>query len=126
MLYLTAIGADEKSAKMKASVFLHVVGEEALEVYNNFQFQDDADKMELDKILEKFEGYCIPKRNVTFERHRFFTCVQKTGHNAYDIRHRTWNSAHRWHITKTLHMPRLIVVFTSFYAFFFLAPEKKW
>ena len=52
MLYLTAIGADEKSAKMKASVFLHVVGEEALEVYNNFQFQDDADKMELDKILE--------------------------------------------------------------------------
>ena len=76
MLYLTAIGADEKSAKMKASVFLHVVGEEALEVYNNFQFQDDADKMELDKILEKFEGYCIPKRNVTFERHRFFTCAE--------------------------------------------------
>ena len=64
---------------MKASVFLHVVGEDALEVYNNFQFQDDANKMELDKILEKFEDYCIPKRNVTFERHRFFTCVQKTG-----------------------------------------------
>ena len=79
MLYLTAIRADEKSAKMKASVFLHVVGEDALEVYNNFQFQDDANKMELDKILEKFEDYCIPKRNVTFERHRFFTCVQKTG-----------------------------------------------
>ena len=35
--------------------------------------------MELDKILEKFEDYCILKRNVTFERHRFFTWVQKTG-----------------------------------------------
>ena len=61
-----------------ASVFLHVVGEEALEVYNNFQFTEEADKMKLDKILEKFEAYCIPKTNVTFERHRFFTCVQKT------------------------------------------------
>lgn len=78
-LYLTAIGADEESAKTKASVFLHIVGEEALEVYNNFQFQAQADKMSLAKILEKFEEYCIPKRNVTFERHRFFTCVQKTG-----------------------------------------------
>ena len=35
--------------------------------------------MKLDKILDKFEAYCIPKTNVTFERHRFFTCVQKTG-----------------------------------------------
>ena len=46
--------------------------------------------------------------------------------DAYDIRHhtRTWNSAQRWHITKTLHMPRLIVVFTSFYAFI-LALKKS-
>lgn len=78
-LYLTAIGADEESTKTKASVFLHVVGDDALEVYNNFQFQALDDKMKLDKILEKFEEYCIPKRNVTFERHKFFTCVQKTG-----------------------------------------------
>lgn len=80
-LYLAAIGADEKSAKMKASVFLHVVGDEALEVYNNFTFATEADKMKLPKIMEKFEAYCIPKRNVTFERHRFFTCVQKMGEN---------------------------------------------
>ena len=60
-LYLSAISADGKNAKTKASVFLHVVGEEALEVYNNFQFTVEADKMKLDKILEKFEAYCIPK-----------------------------------------------------------------
>ncbi len=64
---------------MKASVFLHVVGDEALEVYNNFTFAADGDKMKLDKIMEKFEAYCISKRNVTFERHRFLTCEQKTG-----------------------------------------------
>ena len=75
-MYLSAVGADEKNAKTKASVFFHVVGEEALKVYNNFQFTEEADKMELDKILEKFEAYCIPKTNVTFERHRFFTCSE--------------------------------------------------
>lgn len=77
-LYLAAIGGDEKCDKMQASIFLHVVGDEALEVYNNFTFSA-KDKMKLNKIMDKFEAYCIPKRNVTFERHRFFTCVQKMG-----------------------------------------------
>lgn len=27
--------------------------------------------------MHKFEEYCIPKCNVTYERHRFFTCVPK-------------------------------------------------
>ncbi|XP_057709985.1 uncharacterized protein K02A2.6-like [Corythoichthys intestinalis] len=52
-LYLAAIGADEKSAKMKASLFLHVVGEEALEVYNNFTFAAEADKMKLSLIKDR-------------------------------------------------------------------------
>lgn len=76
-MYLLAIGL-EASNKKRASVFLHVVGEDALEVYSNFTFAD-GDGMKLDKIMEMFEAYCIPKRNVTFDRHRFFTCVQKTG-----------------------------------------------
>lgn len=57
---------------------MHVVGGDALEVYNNFMFAD-GDGMKLNKIMENFEAYCIPKRNVPFERHRFFTCVQKAG-----------------------------------------------
>lgn len=77
-LYLSAIDADGKEDRVKASMFLHVIGDEALEVYNNFVFEE-GDKMKLDKILQRFEAYCIPKRNVTYERHRFFTCVQKQG-----------------------------------------------
>lgn len=80
-LYLLVIGVDEKSAKTKASVFLHLVGDDALEVYNSFCFQAQADKMQLDKIHEMFEEYCIPKRNVKFERHRFSMCAQKAGGN---------------------------------------------
>uniref|UniRef100_A0A8C4RHI8 Gypsy retrotransposon integrase-like protein 1 n=1 Tax=Erpetoichthys calabaricus TaxID=27687 RepID=A0A8C4RHI8_ERPCA len=77
-VYLAAIGADEKSDKMKTCILLHIIGEEALEIYNNFQF-DQGEHMKLDVILDKFERYCIPKRNVTFERHKFFTCIQKQG-----------------------------------------------
>lgn len=69
-MYLSAIGLN---AKTQAAVFLHVVGDDALEVYNNFTFAD-GDEMKLHKIMENFEAYCIPKRNVTFERHTFFTC----------------------------------------------------
>ena len=55
------------------------MGDEAQEVYYNFNFVEDAveDKMKFPKIMEMFVAYCIPKRSVTFERHRFFTCVGK-------------------------------------------------
>ena len=77
-LYLSATELDGATDKKRASVFLHVVGEDALDVYDNFTFAD-GDGMKLYRIMEMFEAYCIPKRNVTFESHRFFTCAQKTG-----------------------------------------------
>ena len=54
-----------------------MIGEDALEVYNNFTFENDEDKFKVDKISEKFEAYCSPKRNTTYERHKFFTLMQK-------------------------------------------------
>ncbi|KAK0143081.1 hypothetical protein N1851_018781 [Merluccius polli] len=52
---------------------LHPPATLQLTVYHNFTFATEGDKMELAKIMEQFEAYCIPKCNVTFERHRFFT-----------------------------------------------------
>lgn len=78
-MHPAAIGADEKSDRMKASVYLHAVGDEALEIYNNFMFDAERDKIKLEKIMGKLEAYRVPKRNVMYERHRFFTCVQKPG-----------------------------------------------
>ena len=47
MLFLTASGASKKSEETKTSILLHVIGEDALEVYNTFQFAVDGDKMKL-------------------------------------------------------------------------------
>lgn len=66
-LYLTAIGGASKPDKVQSSLFLHVAGE----VYNTFTFEEDDDKHKLTKIMEKFENYCNPKKNITYERYTF-------------------------------------------------------
>ena len=47
------------------------MGEEALEIYNTFSLSTAEQK--LDILFKKFEDYC----NMTFERHKFFTCFQE-------------------------------------------------
>ena len=80
-LYLEASGIMEKDDKQKACLFLHVIGEDELEVYNNFKFEEEADQLKLDKIMELFDRYCNPKKNQTYERHKFFICVQRSDEN---------------------------------------------
>ncbi|XP_030851255.1 uncharacterized protein K02A2.6-like [Strongylocentrotus purpuratus] len=76
-LYNVASGMSKTEEKAQTSMLLHVIGEEALDIYNTFQFEEDTgDEMKLEKVLKKFENYCMPKRNVTFERHKFFTRSQ--------------------------------------------------
>ncbi|KAL4008088.1 hypothetical protein ACER0C_001940 [Sarotherodon galilaeus] len=76
-LYLAAAGGASKPPKVQSSLFLHVAGEEAVEVYNTFTFAENGDEHKLTKIMEKFEEYCNPKKNITYERYKFFMCVQE-------------------------------------------------
>ena len=76
-VYMSASGADGKGVKQKACIFLHVVGEEALQVFSNFKFEEDKE-YNPPTIVQKFETYCMPKKNTTYERHKFFTRNQKS------------------------------------------------
>ena len=78
-LFLVASGIGEKSAKVQASTLLHVIGENALEVYNNFTWENEGDSMKVDKIMQKFRPYCNPRKNITYERHVFNTRNQRAG-----------------------------------------------
>ena len=42
-LYLTASGIGEKDDKIKSATLLHVAGEEALEIYNKFTWDEEGD-----------------------------------------------------------------------------------
>ena len=72
-LYLD-VAMSEKTEKEKCKAFLYVIGKEGREIFNTFVFAEQKDKLE--PLLEKFESYCIPKKNVTMERHKFNTRTQ--------------------------------------------------
>lgn len=78
-LYSTASGIDAKDQKIQSATLLHVAGEEALEIYNTFTWDKDGDDKNIDAIKAKFEAYCNPRKNVTWERHLFNTRNQQPG-----------------------------------------------
>lgn len=76
-IYLAASGAGGNDERVKASIFLHIIGEDALDIYNSFQL--DEATLTLTTLMTKFEEYFVPSQNVTFERYKFFTHDQKQG-----------------------------------------------
>ena len=77
-VYMVASGKNSKGDEVKAATFLHLAGPEALEVFNMLSFDNTGDEKELDKLVDKFEAYCIPRKNVTWERHEFNIRNQQT------------------------------------------------
>ena len=57
-----------KDDKVKAAAFLHIAGPEALEEFNTLAFDNPGYEKKLDMLVEKFEAYCIPRKNVMWER----------------------------------------------------------
>ncbi len=74
-LYMIASGNQSKPDETKSAILLHIVGQEALEIYNTFAWESAGDNKKVDKIMEKFEAYCNPRKNITWERHVFNTNV---------------------------------------------------
>jgi len=64
-LFSLASGLSSKDEGIQATTFLHVIGPDALEVYNTFSWEEAGDEKKVTKILEKLEAYCIPRRNIT-------------------------------------------------------------
>ena len=83
-LFMIATEYTEKAEQVKTSLLLHCIGERAREVYNSFTFQSEADSMNYTKVVEQFEAYFGPRRNVTYSRFKFFTYRQELGQSFDD------------------------------------------
>ncbi|XP_063839123.1 uncharacterized protein LOC135088165 [Ostrinia nubilalis] len=70
-----AIQLEKKPAKVQAATFMAVIGPDAIEIYNSFNLSD-ADKNNLQTIINKFVEYFAPKSNISFERYIFFKIEQ--------------------------------------------------
>ena len=79
VIYMSATEFDATNVpkKKQAAILLNIAGEEAIEVFNTFTFAEDEDKDDPEDILAKFQNYCEPKKNITYERHIFNTRVQQ-------------------------------------------------
>ena len=75
-IYITASGSEQKDDAVKIAILINFAGEDAIEVFNTFQFAE-GDEKKLNKVLEQFEQYCNPRKNVVFERHQFWQLTQK-------------------------------------------------
>ena len=84
-LYLVATEKDGKSDKIKTSILLHCIGKQGREIYNTFTWTTDDDRLRFEAVLEKFDNYCQPRKNLTYLRHRFFSYRQRHGESFDDF-----------------------------------------
>ena len=69
-LYLNATGFDKKPQQKQCSTLQTVAGAEALEIFNTFGLSK-GELVKIEVVISKFEEFCTPKNNVTYERHVF-------------------------------------------------------
>ena len=80
-LYIKSIGYGNKPKDEQAALLLHCVGEDAIEVYNTFEWPEIEatgssvvqPKDDTKDILKKFYDYCNPRKNIVYERFKFWT-----------------------------------------------------
>ena len=63
--FLAATETDEKSNKIKTSALLTCIGSKGREIYDTFTFDSDDDKLKLDMVIQRFDEYCEPRKNIT-------------------------------------------------------------
>ncbi|GFX92968.1 transposable element Tcb2 transposase [Trichonephila clavipes] len=71
--YLLTTEKDDRTDKIQMAILLNLLGSEGLEICNTFKLELKANFSE---VLQKSEEYCSPRRNVVYERYKFFSCVQ--------------------------------------------------
>ena len=74
--YEKASGLVSKPSDLRTATLLTCVGSEAMDVFDGFAFDNEEDKEDIEKVIEKFESFCVGKTNLTYERYIFHTCTQ--------------------------------------------------
>ena len=84
LLYLQAVGLDDKPDARKIALLLTIAGPQSVEVFNTFVFANAADRDTFEEVVKKFDEHCTPKKNETFERYVFRSRLQQPG-ESFDV-----------------------------------------
>lgn len=74
--FLIASGKDSVSPKEKCALFMHVIGKYGREIIEELDISE-ADKHNYVSLCKKYSEHCDPKKNINYERHKFFEIYQK-------------------------------------------------
>ncbi|XP_037976282.1 uncharacterized protein LOC125489123 [Plutella xylostella] len=72
-IYYQACEFSKKDAKVQISILLHIIGPRCREVHDTFKTKCTT----VDEVLEEFDNFFLPKKNLTVERHKFFIREQR-------------------------------------------------
>lgn len=73
-IYLMATGADLEADHKKIAKLLYNMGKNGLQIFNSFDV--DIKSTTYKEVITLFNKHCIPKKNLTMERHAFFNTKQ--------------------------------------------------
>ena len=62
---------DTQEVRYQVSLFLVTIGQDALEIYNIFEYATSEDKNKLRTLTDKFDAYFVGELNETYERYVF-------------------------------------------------------
>lgn len=74
--YMVASEIGKKDEKIQIAQLLHYIGEEGFNIYNTFTYESDEDRNKVCVVIKKFDNHFLPKRNLSYERFKFFTRKQ--------------------------------------------------
>ena len=69
----TAAELQGKEKNVQIAILLNAAGAEAQEIHEQFTFAETEDKEDYKVVLKKFDLYCRPRKNVVYDRHRFWS-----------------------------------------------------
>ena len=77
--YEIVTGINKKESATRVATLLTVIGNDAIDVFNTIAWDAEGDDTKIDKVLQKFEEHCEPKKNVSYERYKIFSRAQESG-----------------------------------------------
>lgn len=74
----------QKEDSRLVSLLLTCIGDRGIEIYNTFTFDKEEGKKSFKIVIQKFDCHFLPKKNLTFLRHQFFSRIQRTSESIDD------------------------------------------
>ena len=65
-IYAILSQLESQPAKVQVALFLHTLADDALRVYNGFQFDNDDSERTVNDIIEKFENFAVGEVSETY------------------------------------------------------------